>query len=214
MADKIKLQVGEREFITMKQTLVGESSYFASLFSGRWQNQEDENGALFIDSDPELFAEVLRYLHSGNYPLFFDSGSNTFDYAKYSALLGEAQYFGIPKLETWIRAREFHKVVKREKWLYITEECEQGLLRAGTPAGDRQVECSFFQTTKKVYQCPRGIESHDSPQSCGRRCKAIQGDAEPEYKDEDVFTLIEVETRRIFNPDACLGANVNLSTET
>ncbi|KAI0147448.1 hypothetical protein GGR57DRAFT_505626 [Xylariaceae sp. FL1272] len=93
-----------------KDTLTGESAYFSALFSGRW-NGPDHDGSYFIDSNPELFVEVLRYLRSGNFPLYFDAKTSTFNYAKYTALLGEAQYFQIAKLEDWIVEKRFLKAV-------------------------------------------------------------------------------------------------------
>ncbi|KAI1261486.1 BTB/POZ protein [Xylariaceae sp. FL1019] len=95
---RINLHVGERVFVTTKNTLKGESSYFSALFSGRWPNQ-DISGTYFIESDPVIFAEVLRYLRSGNFPLYFDANTSTYDYGRYANLLGEAHYFGITRLE-------------------------------------------------------------------------------------------------------------------
>ncbi|KAE8146563.1 hypothetical protein BDV25DRAFT_169794 [Aspergillus avenaceus] len=68
---KIELQDGERRFITFRQTLVGESGFFASLLSGRW-NSASTDGSYFIDADPYLFDHVLRYLRRGIFPIFYD----------------------------------------------------------------------------------------------------------------------------------------------
>ncbi|KAI1261494.1 hypothetical protein F5Y18DRAFT_199394 [Xylariaceae sp. FL1019] len=134
--NKVKLQVGERQFLTTKDTLTGESAYFSALLSGRW-NGPDHDGSYFIDSDPELFVEVLRYLRSGNFPLYFDAKTSTFDYAKYAALLGEAQYFQIAKLEDWIQNKRFLKAVT------IKHHVEQ-------------IEDPYFDETEYIKYCEDG----------------------------------------------------------
>jgi len=56
---QITLQVGERQFFTTREALIAESSFFASLLSGRWDNAQ-EDGSYFIDADPNIFEHVLR----------------------------------------------------------------------------------------------------------------------------------------------------------
>lgn len=68
---QITLQVGERRFITTRDTLVGESGFFTSLLARRWDNAQ-EDGSYFIDADPDLFYHVLRYLHRGILLIFYD----------------------------------------------------------------------------------------------------------------------------------------------
>ncbi|KAK5632171.1 hypothetical protein RRF57_007885 [Xylaria bambusicola] len=212
MDDKVKLQVGERQFITTRETLVSESAYFASLFSGRWSNQEDGDGSIFIDSDPVLFAEILRYLRSGNFPLYFDAGSRMYDYAKYAALLGEAQYFGIPKLEAWIQKQGYLDAVQIQYNFDVVEDIENGY--SMTTTMDRTLNFSFISRIKKVYQCPRGISLHEGrPDKCGRQCSAARGESEPEYEDTQIVTAIAVKSQYIFKPKACLGARVDLERD-
>ncbi|KAI0012119.1 BTB/POZ protein [Xylariaceae sp. FL0662B] len=96
---RVKLQVGERQFITTRNTLETESPYFRALLSGRWDDQL-EDGTYFIDSDPMSFEAILRYLRTGTFPLFFDAVTQTHDYTKkYLKILGDARYFGIDKLQ-------------------------------------------------------------------------------------------------------------------
>ncbi|KAI1426512.1 hypothetical protein F5Y12DRAFT_712960 [Xylaria sp. FL1777] len=203
MEEKIKLQVGERQFVTTRATLVGESAYFEALLSGRW-NLSGEDG-YFIDSDPTLFTEILRYLRSGNFPLYFDPGSGTYDYAKYAALLGEAQYFGIQKLENWIRKQSYLDAVKIHYSVNIIEDAESENLTVGA---DQRVDFSYLSRTKSVYQCPRGIYVHQGqPQKCGRQCENARGEAKPEYEDTQVLTAVVVKTKQVFNPEVCLGVH-------
>ncbi|KAI0521963.1 hypothetical protein F5B22DRAFT_643545 [Xylaria bambusicola] len=208
MDDTVKLQVGEQQFLTTRGTLVGESTYFASLFSDRWNNQEGDDGSIFIDSDPALFAEILRYLRSGNFPLFFDTGSHMYDYAKYTALLGEAQYFGIPKLEGWIRKQGYLDAVKIDYGIDVVENVDHR--RSWSTTADRRLKFSLVPWILKTYRCPRGISVHEGrPDRCGRQCIATRGENEPEYDETQVFTSIAVKTQYIFNPEACLGARVD-----
>lgn len=50
-------------FSTSKTTLNQiPDTFFTSLLSGRIQSLRDENGAIFIDRDPDLFSLILNYL--------------------------------------------------------------------------------------------------------------------------------------------------------
>lgn len=53
---RITLQVGDRRFVTMRDTLTSESASFASLLSGGWGagrlGYRLEDGSYFIDADP------------------------------------------------------------------------------------------------------------------------------------------------------------------
>ena len=65
--DKIVyLNVGGTKMATKKSTLCQvDESMLAAMFSGRWENIErDEEGHVFLDYKPELFALVLDYLRA------------------------------------------------------------------------------------------------------------------------------------------------------
>jgi hypothetical protein len=59
----ITLNVGGQSFHTTLLTLTAHSAYFRTVL----QNGLLEDGPLFIDRDPGLFTEVLRYLRDGRY---------------------------------------------------------------------------------------------------------------------------------------------------
>lgn len=109
-SNRVTLRVGERLFYTTKDTLTGESTYFKARFS-KW-NDADDDGSYFIDGDPVLFQTILQYLRSGILPLFFEPVTQTHDLAKYAAILGEARYYGINKLEAWILDKHYLQVVQ------------------------------------------------------------------------------------------------------
>ncbi|CAO1386703.1 unnamed protein product [Diamesa serratosioi] len=63
--DIVHLNVGGKTFSTSKITLTQISdTFFTSLLSGRIQSLRDENGAIFIDRDPDLFSTILNYLRT------------------------------------------------------------------------------------------------------------------------------------------------------
>jgi BTB/POZ domain len=102
--DRVTLNVGGRIFITTIGTLVDRSNYFASLFSGRWAMPKQLDGSIFIDTDPNVFEHVLRYLRRGVFPLAFNKETGH-DYKLYIEILSEARYFQIPKLEKWLEGK-------------------------------------------------------------------------------------------------------------
>jgi len=80
----IVLEVGERQFKTRVSTLTEESSFFASMFSGRWPGTLSlEGGSIFVDADPDLFQHILRYLRRGVFPIFWNRNGG-FDYCLYA----------------------------------------------------------------------------------------------------------------------------------
>jgi BTB/POZ domain-containing protein KCTD9 len=180
----VRLQVGERIFTTTRDTLVSESTFFASLLSGRWASNRLGDGSYFIDADPNLFEHILRYLRRGVFPLCFDLARGH-DHALYDALLQESRYFGIIRLQAYLAERRYLKIV----------EVRRQILLAADPLDNPQVELldqacqpgtSFnFQvswTKKKVFVCPRRIPCHrGNPQRCGRRCHVAQPENGHQY---------------------------------
>ena len=60
---KIQLDVGGHKFTTSRQTLTSvPDSYFASMFSGRFELATDDTGAYFIDRDGTHFRHILNWL--------------------------------------------------------------------------------------------------------------------------------------------------------
>lgn len=62
----VRLNVGGQLFCTTEHTLLwaGGQTFFHGLLSGRFVQPVDEQGAIFIDRDPLLFAAVLNYLRN------------------------------------------------------------------------------------------------------------------------------------------------------
>jgi hypothetical protein len=220
MAEIIKLQVGEKLFTTTRDVLVGESAYFSALLSPSWnqkrpQQQGGDPEPYFIDSDPDLFREILLYLRSGNFPLYFDLATRTYDYGKYQSLLGEAQYFRIGKLVNWIREQRYLAAVKIR--YEVTHTDAEVIPQSGEinktydpVVADTRLEFSTSQHTQETYLCPRRIPVHfGRPEACGRQCENARRELGPEFKDERVFSTTVVRSQYVFDHEVCLGENVS-----
>jgi hypothetical protein len=198
---RITLQVGERQFVTAREALVAESGFFASLLSGRWDNAQ-EDGSFFIDADANLFEHVLRYLRRGVPPIFYDMAKGH-DQALYLALLGEARYFQIPRLQKWLEDKRYFDAVKVKR---VAEEVEDiSLLSATLPTYVADVEYYPSWGARKVYVCPRGIYVHRAkPEACGKACKRAQGDADDLYDEEPTSRTLMIKKEVIFDTQACM----------
>ena len=200
VATKITLQIGEQRFVTTAATLTQESGFFSSLLSGRWDNTQ-EDGSYFIDADAELFKHILRYLRRGVLPIFYDNLKGH-DHAMYLALLEEAKYFQIPRLEKWIHNKTYFKAVK-----VIRSAIEREGVDAIDETTETDIETGYYPiwTTEKVYVCPRDIPSHrGNRNACGKNCRRVQGDADDEYVDEPVLKTVVIRKRTIFDQQACI----------
>ncbi|XP_022810466.1 uncharacterized protein LOC111347492 [Stylophora pistillata] len=89
-ASAIKLNVGGKIYKTTQETLRKDpNSMLCAMFSGRFElKQDEEDGAYFIDSDPELFRYILNYLRKGE--LHFPE-----DKAIRKDLLAEAKFYQV-----------------------------------------------------------------------------------------------------------------------
>jgi len=200
---QIALQVGESRFTTTKETLVGESEFFASLLSGRWDNAL-EDGSYFVDADPTLFEHILRYLRRGVFPLFFNL-SRGHDYSLYLSLLEEARYFRISRLEDWLVKKRYHGAVKVKHTLEIYDDGDHIAGHDATLAADTMVHYHPSWGTRKVYICPREIFVHrGKPDACGRDCRRVQGDADDRYDEEPRLSMLVVRKSVIFEPAECV----------
>lgn len=199
-ARQITLQVGERRFVTTLQTLVPESNFFASLLSGRWDDARTD-GSYFIDADPTLFEHILRYLRRRVLPIFYDI-SKGHDHALYLALLEDARYFQIARLQEWLENKRYLNALSVE----CSIEEDEGTPCRTTLSMDTSVKYYPEWGTKKVYVCPRGIYVHrGQPGACGRRCLKARGDADAVYDEEPVSRWLVVKKRTVFDMQACVA---------
>lgn len=194
----LKLQVGERHFITTIATLTSESGFFASMFSDRWRsrNNKQADGSYFVDADPEFFEHILRYLRHGQLPLFYTNGQGH-DWGRYAALLGEARYFQVERLVTWIEKERYLDAVKIQRTVQEIEGLEE---LDQTTLANEEIEYQSYQATKQTYICPRGVDVHrGNPLACGRLCERVRGGAEPEYEKQPIWKTLMIRKKVVFN---------------
>ncbi|KAK8064086.1 hypothetical protein PG996_008738 [Apiospora saccharicola] len=208
-ADLIRLQVGECQFTTTLNTLTAESTFFTSMFSGDWNNPKTADGAVFIDSDGQTFRHILTYLRSGRFPLFYDASNHEFDFAQYQKLLGEAKFFGIPRLQQWIEQHRYRDAieVQHNRQVFNSEYAfDSCSLSASTRTAGSLTHHSYSRGMRKVYICPRGIDCHRGrSDACGHYCHAEQVGKPMVFEEEPYFKGVVVTTSYILKPDVCLG---------
>ncbi|KER23575.1 hypothetical protein T265_08567 [Opisthorchis viverrini] len=86
----VHLNVGGRKFSTSRNTLLWSGdSFFSVLLGGRIPSCKDEDGAYFIDRDPDLFAVILNYLRTRELNV---SGIDPI------TLRNEAEFYGLDSL--------------------------------------------------------------------------------------------------------------------
>lgn len=207
--DRVILKVGERHFETFRNTLTDESTYFAARLSGRWSDSDANDGSYFIDTDPDIFQHVLAYLRDGTLPLCYNAAAGAFEYERYVALLGQARYFGIARLEDWIENERYLAAIetKYTSTLVAGENALEEIAdRFGVVRGNSKLDFSPAWEMKKIYLCPRGIYVHrGKPDRCGQQChRAGTG----EYEEEQVLKMLVTRHEVIFNPKFCLDGAV------
>ncbi|KAF4627894.1 hypothetical protein G7Y89_g10259 [Cudoniella acicularis] len=164
-SETITLLVGGQNFTTTRDTLQ-ESTFLATLLSGRWDPNREPNNTYLIDADPTLFKHILQHLRRGVLPLFY-SNTTGHDHALYLALLQEARYFGIERLEEWLEEKKYLEGVK----VSYSVEQRQGMWNFESGKDDDVVDVRISSATKKVYICPRNIFVHrGDPDRCGHQC--------------------------------------------
>jgi hypothetical protein len=133
-------------------------------------------------------------------PIFYDAAKGH-NHALYLALLGEARYFQIHRLQEWLEDKQYFDVVKVQR---SAEKLDVGFLSETLPT---YVDVEYYPAwgTKKVYVCPRGIYMHRGrPEACGKNCMKVQGDADTIYEEEPVLRALMVKKEVIFDRQACL----------
>ncbi|KAI9172597.1 Trishanku [Paramyrothecium foliicola] len=196
---RVVLRVGERKFFTTKSTLTTESAYFATRFS-RWDDA-DTDRSYFIDGDPDIFEHILRYLRTSKPPLFFDQHTQTHDLAKYAALLGEARYFQMPALESWILKKKYLQVIQTKISLQIFDDSNVSSVMANTTELPSTSTIEIFSSsgTRKRLVCPLECVM-GYRHSCGSHCLDQKSPAYG-FEDTPCFNVLVVRRDVTFNPE-------------
>jgi len=88
---RIKLNVGGQRFETTLTTITKYPSFFQKMFSGKFNNSQDEDGSYFVERDGTHFRYILNFMLDGT--LQDDLPSQTL-----KALLREATYYSFADL--------------------------------------------------------------------------------------------------------------------
>ena len=138
-------------------------------------------------------------------PIFYKQ-SHGFDYGLYHALQKQAGYFGIGRLENWIKEQGYLRAVTVQ---YSVENMKWDTTKTDhdvTIEGNKEVEYVPFWSKEKVYQCPRGIGRHTEFSNCGRDCRRALGEDDDGYVEENVLRTLSITKRVIFNNNMAEGA--------
>ncbi|KAM3083191.1 hypothetical protein ACMFMG_003851 [Clarireedia jacksonii] len=195
----LSINISERRFTTTRETLTEESPFFIAFLSGHFTDTLAD-GSYFIDADPDLFSHILRYLRRGVLPLFYDNAKGH-DHALYTALLEEARYFQISRLEEWLDKKEYLQAVKTR---CSVEELE-GMHWSDVRSSDEVGEYSSRWHTNRIYLCPRRIIVHrGNPLACGRQCEKARVGIGYEYEEEEVLKTLVFRKKIIIDHQACV----------
>ncbi|KAI1633240.1 hypothetical protein F4809DRAFT_623968 [Biscogniauxia mediterranea] len=205
----IVVSVGKRDFKATRKTLVSGSEYFAKRIEEGWCH-DSESLSYFVDRDPDLFTHILEFLRSGRPPLFFDFNTHVFDLVRYQALLVEARFFGMPKLEGWVAGKKYLRSITIERSITVVPDLDNLNFGMGVTlsSNDRNVKVSTGWVNKKVAVCPRNIAVHRGDlRKCGQACHRRRDEQGGEimFEDEAVPTGIVISTKVELDPTALMG---------
>lgn len=178
--DRIVIEVGGQAFsackeileesLLFKKTIAQRESYKATASDGSAPSLGSR--PIRVENDPTLFAEILKYLRTGSYPLYWNRVSG-FDIGRYGEMHAQALFYRVPKLERWIARSAYLDVVNVETVHRETRLWKVGGLRdkggGRSPYAEKHVhrdnkEISIdavLEGQEEVWTCPAGEEEHD-----------------------------------------------------
>ncbi|KAJ2967421.1 hypothetical protein NQ176_g9670 [Zarea fungicola] len=176
---RIVLRVGEKQFFTTRTTLA-ESQLLATLLS----TCATHNGEYFLDADPDMFVEILRFLRTRRFPLFYDHTVG-YDIGRYGELLVAAQFYQIPTLETWLEKKRYlgAVVIRTEHKAYTLYGTDQIIrmheLCWGLDQHGRLL--TIQEKNGKAWACPNKFWRHDgSHMACvTAKCRVSRAAEQP-----------------------------------
>jgi hypothetical protein len=142
--ERIKLDVGGRIFsVTLDMMLKNPDSFFARLFSGRWEDKKTEDGAYFINRDFDQFHHIVSFLRNGCLDVSLSEDDHR-------ALCREADFYQLNELVDVLKPS-----VSVDDWTWT--ETPKGLLSNGGltltgKKGDRAALCGTIGWTHSVHE--------------------------------------------------------------
>jgi hypothetical protein len=206
----IVLDVSGRKYQTQKATLQT-SPYFQNLLA-RWDDCSDrqEDGSYFIDADPDAFQHILEFMRRpSKFPLFWTK-ETSFDYALYSKLEAEADYFLLHDLRDWLRKKRYLDAVKTIIEVKALSEQQLEVGRNETrPGADIEVQ-SFFgsYTGEKPYNNPCMTHTGGRYVRGCSSCEALLQAHGPQYVDPPKRLTLVIKSIQ-FDETVCVNEMVS-----
>ncbi|KAF2174541.1 hypothetical protein K469DRAFT_707331 [Zopfia rhizophila CBS 207.26] len=147
---------------------------------------------------PDLFEHILRYLRRGVLPVFYD-GAKGHDYALYGALLEEARFFGIDRLEKWLSEQKYLEAIEVA---YSFTETDN--LNTLTRTVDSSIKIAYHPVTKMytACDCPKGRSTNMNEYDY-RLCSTVEN-VNSGYRYEDAVRWAVIQKRTTFNHQLCI----------
>lgn len=227
----ITIRTSQQSFTTDPEQWLGNSDYFDNLLSGRWGDKQDDN-SYFIETDARIFEHILRYLRTGVLPIFFDKTTGH-DFVLYQALLEEARYFAIDRLQRWLCERKYLDAVKVH--YLATETQDRSSYRKHTtsdPDGHKfmledrfvampvasNMEVTIVPVTQQKisFYCPHRRHGDGGRDFCGGCADMARNDRTVEYggwKTEDQLKWCIVRKEVVFDHKLCVEAFQDTASE-
>lgn len=160
---RVVLRIGEKQFFTTRAT-VAESALLTTLLS----TDATHDGEYFLDADPDMFTQILRFLRTRRFPLFYDQ-THGYDAERYLELLVAAQFYHIPTLEMWLSEKRYLGAVniKSEYRAYSLYGTDQ-IVRMHELCWGRDEQArvlTMSEKKSKVWACPMKMWRHDGDQN-------------------------------------------------
>jgi hypothetical protein len=160
----ITLDVSGRKFRTSKAVL-SVSPYFEGLLS-RWEDCADlqPDGSYYIDADPDTFEHLLNFIRRpAKFPLYWTK-KDGFDYALYSRLEMEADYFMLEGLRDWIKEKKYLEAIRTTTTTFLTQvDSMIGNPTSDIGSGETAVTSLVVDVGGDHYACPTGVHPREGP---------------------------------------------------
>ena len=175
-SNRVAIRVGEQEFFTTRSTLA-EARLFTDLFSAQPARTE-----FFVDDDPDLFAQVLRFLRTRRFPLFWSRDSGH-DFVKYQELLSAARFYRVDVLEAWLVDKRYQDAVwlktdYKTEMLYGQDQIEH-MQEMAWASHERGQVLHINDKHSKAWSCPAKLWRHDGNQNKCLRLKCTPPGGRP-----------------------------------
>lgn len=146
-----------------------------------------------------MFQHILTYVRRRVFPLFYDEAKG-FDHLLYLAVLGEARYFQIRKLQEWIEKKRYEEAVKVKYTTEMWEEYPRSFVTAPNMTFER---FDMSPINVRTYICHRGIPGHrGNYDKCNWDC-GRSGASNGTFEEVPSLQVFVMKKQVIFNVTVC-----------